>query len=172
MRQLSPLTNLLLACLSALGLVAALGLPWYAPGLAASDPSAGLSDGQGPMEQFAERLARTFTDGSAMTGADALGASRTLLSLVAFAVIVLSLAMLVPAVRPYARDVLRTIAIVAPISVVYLAFDTPGAAAHLEIRWGLLVGVAAAAFMATSAWHGSSIRVKRRPAPARSGAAA
>jgi hypothetical protein len=175
MRQLSPLTNLLLACLSALGLVAALGLPWYAPAQALTDPALGLSDEQGPMEQFADRFARTFTSGGdTLTGSDAVGTSRELLVIVAVAVMVLSAAMLVPALRAIGRDVLRAVALVAPLALIYLAFDTPGASTALEIRWGLVVGVLVSAFMASSAWHGAGIRVRRpgQPPAARSRAAA
>jgi hypothetical protein len=175
MRQLSPVTNLLLACLSALGLVAALGLPWYAPAQPEADPSAGLSDGPGPMEQFANQLARTFTNGAdTITGSDAVGTSRELLLIVAAAVIALSVAMLVPTLRSVLRDVLRAVALVAPIATIYLAFDTPGETASLEIRWGLVVGVLVSAFMASAAWHGAGIRVRRPGAPpaARSRAAA
>jgi hypothetical protein len=162
MRQLSPATNLLLACLSALGLVAALGLPWYAPA-AVIDPA--VAAGQGSVEEFGARLARTFTStGETWTGTEALGTGRTLLLLAAGAVVFLCLLMIVPFLRSAVRDVLRAAALVAPLTVVYLAFDTPGASHAQEIRWGLLVGVAASAFMATSAWHGSSIRVPRRAA--------
>ena len=155
MRQLSPLTNLVLACLAALGLVASLGLPWYATSPPAEDI--------GPMEAMGERLLRTFTsDGAPTTGADALGPNRTIILIAACAVIVLCTALLVPALRGALRDVTRAVAIATPIAVLATAVR---AADGLELRWGLVVSVAVGLFMANATWHGAAVR-QRRPAPA------
>jgi hypothetical protein len=168
MRQLTPLTNLVLACLCAVGLVASLALPWYALVDPASRPSEqAVADGQGPMESFASQVARTFSsDGLTSSGTDVLGGQRTLLLIVAAVVIVLCIAMLVPALRATLRDPLRAVALAAPVFVVFVAVQAP-AADGLEFRWGLVATVAIALFMASSAWHGSSARSPRAVAAAR-----
>ena len=162
MRQLSPLTNLLLAGLSALGLVGALDLPWFAVPDPAKGPSAqAVEDGQGPMTDFVLRLQRTFSsNGITINGTDVLDGKRTLILVLAGAVIVLCTAMLVPALRNGFRDLLRAVALLSPVLVIALAVTAP-AADGLEFRWGLVVEVALAIFTASAAWHGSTARVPR-----------
>jgi hypothetical protein len=162
MRQLSPHSNLMLACLAAVGLVSSLGLPWYA--------TAETADGLGPMEAIGARLLRTFTsEGVITTGTDTLGGSRTLLLVIAAAVIVLSAAMAVPALRAVFRDVLRAVGFGAPVLVLATAVRS---SAGLELRWGLVVSVAIALVMASAAWHGAAARPRREPAAPRTRAAA
>ena len=168
MRQLTPITNLMLACLCAMGLLGALELPWFALVDPASGPSAqAIKDGQGPMESFAGQVVRTFSsDGIASSGSDVLGDQRTLLMIVAAIVVVLSVAMLVPALRAALRDVLRAVGLAAPLLVLFIAIQAPGADG-LEFRWGLVCTVAIALFMASAAWHGSSARSPRAVAATR-----
>src|SRR5688572_28240503 len=80
MRQLTPLTNLMLACLCAVGLVGSLELPWYSLVDPASGPSAqAVEDGQGPMESFVGQVSRTFTsDGITSSGHEVLAGQRML----------------------------------------------------------------------------------------------
>ena len=164
MRQLSPPTNLLLACLAGLGLLATLSLPWYGPEHV--DQQVDLTrvangDADGPMQNFAHLVARVFsTSGTTYSGTETLGATRTLLLILVGAVIVLSLAVLIPALRAALRDVLRAVALAAPVIVGVLAVRHPGEG-HLEARWGLFVGLAVSLIMACAAWHGSGVRVKR-----------
>jgi hypothetical protein len=56
------------------------------------------------------------------------------------------------------------VALVVPVVVVFLAIDHPGTHARLHLRWGLLAGVGLALLLASAAWHGGEIRVKRAPA--------
>jgi hypothetical protein len=158
MRQLNPITNLVLSCLAAVGLVASLELPWYATSPAAENV--------GPMEAMGARLLRTFTsDGATTTGTDALGTSRTILLVAAGAVIVLCTAMLLPALRGVLRDLTRAVAIATPMAVLATAVR---AAEGLELRWGLVVTVAVGLFMANATWHGAAARQRREaPAPGR-----
>jgi hypothetical protein len=168
MRQLTPVTNLMLACLCAVGLVGALELPWFALVDPASGPSAqAIKDGQGPMESFAGQVVRTFSsEGVATSGSDVLGGERTLLMVVAALIVVLSIAMLIPALRAALRDLLRAVGLAAPLLVLFVAIQAP-AADGLEFRWGLVCTVAIALFMASAAWHGSSARSPRAVAAAR-----
>jgi hypothetical protein len=161
-RQLTPLTNLVLACLCAVGLVGSLELPWYALPDPAKGPSAqAIADGQGPMEAFGKGVVRTFTsDGVTSSGTDVLGGQRTLLLIAAVAVMLLCIATLIPALRSGVRDLLRAVALASPILVLFVAIRAP-AADGLEFRWGLVTTVAVTLFMASSAWHASSARSPR-----------
>src|SRR3954451_5593779 len=107
MRQLTPLTNLMLSCISALGLLLSLELPWYA------HPAVDVPDGR--VEAVGAQIARTFTSGDTISGSDVLGSRSTLLYIVAAVVIALSIAMLVPALREPFRDMLRGISLVSPL---------------------------------------------------------
>ena len=168
MRQLTPLTNLVLACLCAVGLVGSLGLPWYGIVDPASGPSAqAVEDGQGPMESFVGQVSRTFSsDGITSTGTEVLGSHRVLLVILAGIVTLLCVAMLIPGLRAGLRDLLRAVAIASPVLVVVVAVNTPGGDG-LEFRWGLVSTVAIALFMASCAWHGSSARSPRAVAAPR-----
>jgi hypothetical protein len=156
MRQLSPATNLILACLAALGLVGILGAPWYAPAV----PDTNIYDG--PVERAAFAVSHVFNHHDrVVTGTDALGSgSKTLLMALVAAVIVLSALAAVPALRTYVRDVLRAVALALPLLVFYLLVDRPRKG-NLDIHWGVIAAFAVAGFIASAAWHGSSIRVKR-----------
>ena len=164
MRQLSPPTNLLLACLAAFGLLGSLGLPWYAPPHAT--PAVDLTEvangkGDGPMQHFAQYVGRMFSStGLTYDGSEALGSARTLLIVLAGLVIVLSVAVVVPALRDALRDVLRAVSLATPVIIGVLAARHPGGH-HLEVRWGLLVGLACTLLMASAAWHGSAVRLKK-----------
>jgi hypothetical protein len=156
MRQVSPATNLVLACLSALGLAASLNLPWYAPYVADTN------EWDGPVERAGTAVGNVFAHHDhAVTGADALGHAQSAILLLAAAIVVLSALAAVPALRRHVRDVLRGVALVTPVVVAYLLIDRPD---KLVIHWGVLAALALALFTASAAWHGSEVRV-RRPAP-------
>ena len=153
MRQISPATNLVLAVLAGLGLLGSLSQPWYAPPV--EDPNAY----DGPVERTAFAFGKVFShhDG-AVSGADALGNTETLLLGMVGVIVVLCLLAGVPALRAYVRDVLRAVALALPLIVFYLAVDRPDG---MDVHWGVIVALAIAAFVASAAWHGSGIRVKR-----------
>ena len=157
MRQLSPLTNLMLACLAAVGLVSSLGLPWYASTTttgAPSDPGQVADAGSDACSRAPARRS---------PGSDVLASGRGLVPVLAGVVIVLSLGMMVPALRASLRDLLRAVALATPVLVGFLAVRHP-ARSDVEMRWGLVAALAIAVVMASAAWHGSAAR-SRRPAP-------
>ena len=153
MRQISPVTNLVLAALAGLGLLGSLSQPWYAPPV--SDPN----EYDGPVERGAFTFGKVFShhDG-AVSGADALQNTQTLLYGVVAAIIVLCVLAGVPALRSMVRDVLRAVALALPLIVFYLLVDRPDG---MDVHWGVIAAVGIAAFVASAAWHGSAIRVKR-----------
>ncbi|HEX8207310.1 MAG TPA: hypothetical protein VF587_14710 [Solirubrobacteraceae bacterium] len=157
MRQVSPATNLLLACLSAIGLVAAFDLPWFAPPL-------DVDPGLGAVERAATQFAGVFQHADAsMTGRDAFADAGLLLTGMPAAIVVLSLLMAVPALRDVVREPLRAVAFGAPLVVAYLVVARPGTAQG-EVHWGALAGLALSVFLTSAAWHGSALKA-RRPVP-------
>lgn len=157
MRQFSPASNLILTCCAALGLLATLALPWFAPAVPDDNPT------NGPVERAAGSVGNVFRhhDG-AVSGRDVVGGAGTLLYVLAAIVFVLALVASVPAARAYARDVLRAVAIATPVIVAYLAIDRPGNVGDgMNVHWGLPVTFLVALLMASTAWWGSEIRLKR-----------
>jgi hypothetical protein len=156
MRQLSPLTNLMLAVLASIGVAITLGLPWYAATpVVPNDPASGV-------ESAAAAIARWFTsDGSTVTGTEALRGAESALLLACGLTALLSMAVLAGPIRSYLRGPLKLVALSAPVIVVVHLFHQP---VGEELRWGTFVALAASLLMANSAYHGAEIR-DPRPAP-------
>ena len=173
MRQFTPITNLLLACLAGVGLVVSLGLPWYGSAASVSDPSsAEVGTIAGPIDSTASLVARWFSsEGTVATGADALGTPGKGLLALAAITIVLSVAMLVPVLSRFAKEGLRIVPLAAPALVVLHMANMPGST-PLELRWGIFAALGAGLLMASSAWHGSSLRAHRKAPVAYSAPAA
>lgn len=165
MRQFSPPTNLLLTCLAAIGLVVSLGLPWYGAAQGISDSPQDVGTIAGPIEGAAALVARWFSASDGAIGSEILGSTTQngLIGL-ALASILLSAAMVVPALRRLAREGLHVIPLAAPAFVVLNMVDQPGAGG-MELRPGILIALAAGLMMASAAWHGASLRGARK-APA------
>ena len=160
MHQLTPRTNLLLACLTAIATAAALRLPWFAAATPPSDPDGGAS-----IEDMSAAVARWFSEGG-MTGEQMLTTSQTLLVNIALATVVLSGLFLVPVLRPWVRDVLRVVPLVAPFVVLLALLNPPGANASIEPRWGIFATLALTGLMASSAWNAAAMPNRRAATPA------
>lgn len=164
MRQLTPVTNLVLAVLAGAGLLASLGLPWFAA------PVVDPVSTDGPIEQAAFQVAQVFATSAqgTVSGADALGtAQAAVVGLVAVLALVV-VAVMTPASRRPAEDLLRGIVMAAPVVVLLAALAHPGVATPVRLHWGLLVSVALTALMANAAWHGANMR-QLYAAPVRGG---
>jgi hypothetical protein len=160
MHQLTHRTNLLLACLTAIATAAALRLPWFAAATPPSDPDGGAS-----IEDMSAAVGRWFSEGG-MSGEQMLTTSQTLLVNVALATVVLSGLFLVPVLRPWVRDVLRVVPLVAPFVVLLALLNPPGANASIEPRWGIFATLALTALMASSAWNAAGMPNRRAATPA------
>lgn len=162
MRQLNPSTNLVLAVLAGLGLLGSLTLPWFAAPV--EDPTAT----DGPIERAAFQVGHVF-DGDAagaVSGAEALGSAQVAILGLVVLIAVVGIAVMTPAVRRQAEDLMRVVVLAAPVVVVLAAVAHPGTEAPVSLHYGLLVSVAACALMGNAAWHGASMRQKHA-APAR-----
>lgn len=159
MRQLTPLSNVLLALAAAVALAASLRLPWYAPPEATG---AGAEEEIWAIEGVFAAIGRWFTsDGPPVAGQQALVAGELALLAAAGATAVLALLMLVSALRGAVRDLFRLLPLAAPVIVFVQIVNPPG---DMELRWGVFVALAVALFMANSAVHGSELR-DPKPAP-------
>lgn len=162
MRQLTPRTNLLLAVLGGLGLLASLALPWYAVPTEDPNPT------NGPVERGAYQVAQVFATSAKGTvaGADALGEGRSALIGVVGVVALLAALVAIREIRRLAEDALRVVALAAPFVLLIAVIDHGGTRGDVRLHYGMLVGFAAVLFMSSAAWHGASLR-EYRPASAR-----
>jgi hypothetical protein len=159
-RQLSPVSNLVLAVLAALVLLTTLDFPWVSP--AVTDPVSA----DGPVERAAFQLGHVFAPPpEAASGNVALGGYRFILVGLAAVLVLLCLLAAIPATRDAVREPLRAAALTLPVAVAYLVIARPGNAGE-SIQWGSLLGLVVAAMAGNAAWHGARIRSpRRRPEP-------
>lgn len=157
-RQLSPSSNLALAVLAALGLLGTLSLPWFAA------PAADLTATDGPVERGAFQVSHFFgTSARGMvSGSDALGGARSVLYALVLVVVVLAAAVAMAGVRKQAEDLLRVVALAAPVLVIGTAVAHPGTVAAVHVHYGALVALLVSALMASAAWQGCSMRYKAK----------
>jgi hypothetical protein len=163
MRTLGFRTHALLALAAAVGVIAALGRPWYA--LA---PSARIDDtdtiGQlnGPVERFTAGMARWVSETTGTTGWDSLGNIGPAIAAMAALTAVGALGCLVPALQGVAREALRYGALACFGLVLWKLIDSPGANATLEPRYGAFLAAAAALIALTTGLGAASAPLARR----------
>ena len=162
MRQLSPSSNLVLVVLAALGLLGTLSLPWFAA------PAVDTTATDGPVERAAFQVSHFFQTGAKgmVGGGDALGGARAVLFVLVVVVVVLTAAVSVAAVRKQAEDLLRVVALAAPVVVIGTAVAHPGETGPVHVHYGLLVALLVTLLMSSAAWQGSSMRHKAKPTSA------
>lgn len=155
MRTIGSRSAILFAAAAALGVIAALGLPWYGPSPApATDTMEGLLAGIG----------RAFAEPSGITGWRALGTADGLIAGLAVTTAALLLASLHPAVQLSAQGLAHTTALATFALVVFKLIDEPGANAAAEPRYGLLVALGAAGvLLASSSTAAATPSRRRRP---------
>jgi hypothetical protein len=155
-RQLNPSTNLVIAILAGLGLLASLSVSWFAAPV--TDPT--VTDG--PIEQGAFQVSQVFATHAkgTVSGSDALGSSATVLVAVVGLVALLALAVTVASVRKPAEDGLRLAALAAPVVLLILIVAHSGTNVPVRIHYGVLVASIASLVMASAAWQGAAMRQK------------
>ena len=167
MRTLGFRSHALLAVAAAIGVIAALAEPWYAPA-----PQAVATDGssvgsmQGPVDGLAAGMQRWVTESAGTSGWDALGTWGTVLAACAALTALGALGCLVPALQGVAREALRYAALAAFGIALWKLIDTPGPNAAMEPRLGAFIAVGAALIAVTSGSAVASAPLKRRTAPA------
>jgi hypothetical protein len=167
MRTLGFRTHVLLAVAAAVGVVAALARPWYAPSPPPVEADAAAGTLVGPVEGLSAGVQRVISQTDGTTGWDALGPWGTVIAALAALTAVAAVGCLVPGVQGVAREALRYAALAGLGIVAWKLVDSPGANADLELRFGALVAAAASliAFSSGSAVASAPLR-RRRSAPA------
>jgi hypothetical protein len=167
MRTLGFRTHALLAVAAAVGVIAALAEPWYAPA-----PQAVAADGSpvgsfnGPVDGLAAGMQRWITESAGTSGWDALGTWGTVLAAGAALTALGALGCLVPALQGVAREALRYGALATFGVALWKLIDTPGPNAAMEPRLGAFVAVGAALIAVSSGSAVAGAPLKRRTAPA------
>jgi hypothetical protein len=165
MRTLGFRTHVLLVAAAAVGVVAALGRPWYAPApQAADDSELAIGSLHGPANGLTGGIERWVSETTGTTGWDALGVWGSVLAGLAALTAVSALACLAPAFRGVAREGLRYGALACVGIAAWKLFDSPGPNAELELRFGAFVAVAAA-LVAFSSGAAVAAAPLRRPRP-------
>jgi hypothetical protein len=167
MRTLGFRTHVLLVVAAAVGVIAALSEPWYAPAPQAVAPAEGaVGSFNGPVEGMGAAIGRWISESTGTTGWDALGTWGAVLAAMATLTALGALACLVPSLQGVAREVLRYGAIVAFGIALWKLIDTPGPNAAMEPRFGAFVATAAALIAATSGSTVAAAPLKRKRVPA------
>lgn len=167
MRTLGFRTHVLLAVAAAVGVIAAIARPWYAPAPPPVEAEAAVGTLGGPVDGLRAGVGRWVSQNDGTAGWEALGTWGTVIAALAAVTAVAALACLVPALQGIAREALRYAALAGFGIVAWKLVDSPGPNAELELRFGALVAAAAAliAFTSGSAVASAPLR-RRRPAPA------
>ena len=164
MRTLGFRTHLLLTIAAAVGIVATLGRPWYAPAPVLGDDPAAIGDISGPLNAFFAALKRSFSDSAGATGWESLDNAAIALAAMAGVSALGALACLVPRLQRLGRDLLRYGALAAFAIAAWKLVDTPGPNAALELRHGALAAAGCAAMMLTCGLGVANAPLRRRVA--------
>ena len=164
MRTLGYRTNAVLAVAAAVGVIAALGRPWYAGAPGPIEEASGIRTLQGPTDGAFQGATRWFSEGAGITGWDALGVWGTVLAALALLTAAGALACLVPALQGAAREVLRYGALACVAVVVWKLVDQPGPNDALELRFGAFVAAGAALLAVSSGGAVAGAPLQRRRA--------
>jgi len=167
MRTLGFRTHAFLAAAAAIGVIAALAEPWYAPAppaLAADGTAVGSLDG--PVDGLAAGMQRWITQTAGTPGWDALGTWATVLAVFAGLTAVGALGCLVPALQGLAREALRYGSLATFGVALWKLIDTPGPNAATEPRLGAFIAVAAALVAVSSGSGVAGAPLRRRTSAA------
>jgi hypothetical protein len=143
MRTIGFRSNILFAIAAAIGVIAALGRPWYAPAV--------KGDEDAQMEGLLSGIGRAFTESGGTTGWDSFTQADTLIAGLAVTTVVLLVLALIPAVQMHVQALARWTAIATFGVVLVKLFDEPAASTELEPRFGLLVALLGSAVLVASA---------------------
>jgi len=167
MRTFGFRTHVLFAVAAAVGVIAALGQPWYAASPQAVEERVGmrgLLDGEAA--GFKAGIERLISESGGTTGWDALGTWGTVIGVLAAFSAACALCCLVPSAQGVAREGVRYSAFACIAIIVWKLVDTPGDNLVLELRFGSLVAAGAALVAFTSGTAIASTSLRRRAVPA------
>jgi hypothetical protein len=162
MRTIGFRSNVLFILASALGLLAALGRPWYAQAPAGRIEDSGIGQVDGEVEAFFSRLGREISSSGGTNGWDVFHSTDTLLVALLAIAVISAFGALAPALEAPAREVLRLVTLAMLGIVVVKLVNTPDAVGLVERRQGAWIALGVTGIMASSAWTLYSAPLARR----------
>jgi hypothetical protein len=166
MRTLGFRTHALLTIAAAVGVIAALAQPWYAPApRSAAVASGAVGTIDGPVDSLAAGMQRWISETAGTTGWAGLGTWATVLAAMAALTAVSALGCLIPAIQGVAREGLRYGGLAAFGIALWKLIDTPGPNQVMEPRLGAFVAVLAALIAVTSGSAVANAPLRRRSSP-------
>ena len=154
MRTIGFRSNILFAIAAAVGVLAALGRPWYAPAVE--------GDKSAQMESLLSGIGRAFTEPGGRTGWESFTQADKMIAGLAIATVVLLVLAMIPAIQLHVQALARWTGLATFGVVLVKFFDEPGANTATEPRFGLLVAMLAAAVLVASAWTVAAAPSRRR----------
>ena len=149
MRTIGFRSNVLFILASALGLLAALGQPWYARAPAGRIEDSGIGQVDGDVEALFSRLGREISSSGGTKGWDVFHSTDTLLVALLAIAVISAFGALVPALEAPAREVLRLVTLAMLGIVVVKLVNIPDGLA--ERRQGAWIALGVTGIMASSA---------------------
>ena len=156
MRTIGFHSSILFALAAGLGVIAALGRPWYGPPTPATDAQ---------MEDLFGGIGRALTASGGTDGWTALATADQLLAGLALATVVLLLLGLVVALQRITQPLARWTSLAAVGVVLVKLVDGPDAAAMSEPRNGVFLALAASLVLMASTWSVAAAPSRRKAPP-------
>ena len=153
MRTIGFRSNILFAIAAAIGVIAALGQPWYGPSATPTDAR---------MEDLFAGIGRAFTESGGTTGWAALATADTLIACLAAGTVALLVLTLVPAIQAHVQMLARWTGLATFGVVVVKLIDEPGANGLSEPRHGIFIALGSAAVLVASAMTVAAAPSRRR----------
>ena len=156
MRTIGFHSSILFALAAGLGVIAALGRPWYGPSNPATDAQ---------MEDLFSGIGRSLTASGGTDGWTALATADRLLAGFAAVTVVFVLLTLVVALQRFTQPVARWCALATVGIVLVKLVDGPDSAAMSEPRNGLFLALAASLVLLGSTWTVAAAPSRRKTPP-------
>ncbi len=167
MRTLGFRTHALLTIAAAVGVIASLAEPWFAPApMAVNRAGDSIGTIHGPVDSLAAGMQRWVSETAGVSGWDGLGSWGNVLAALAALTAVGALGCLVPAIQGVAREALRYGSLGTFGVALWKLIDTPGPNQLMEPRMGAFIAVAAALVAVTSGSAVAAAPLRRRRAAA------
>jgi hypothetical protein len=151
MRTIGFRSNVLFIIAASVGLLAALGRPWYGRTPGQNIEAARIGEVQGPVESFFMQLGREFTTATGTTGWDAFTSTDSILAVLLGIAVVSAIGSLVSGLEQPSREVLRLVTLAMLGIVVVKLANTPDAVGLVERRQGAWIALGVTGIMASSA---------------------
>jgi hypothetical protein len=167
MRTIGLRTHVMFVVAGAIGVLAALGRPWYAAAPPPPPDNSSAFEVHGPLHATLAAMRRWLTDGAGVTGWDALGTSGEVLATACGIAALCAVLCFVPGLQRAVSEPMRYVSFVVVGVATWRLVDSPGPNDLLELRLGALVGFACSVMIWVSAQGVANAPSRQRVAPPR-----